>query len=289
MIGITGASGQLGQGILKLLLGKVPPREITAITRSSGRLTEFATRGINVRSGDFESPAGLAPAFKGIDKLLIIPTSDLRPGARKAQHTAAVKAAADAGVRHLVYISTVGARPGPDLFDAHFFTEMALFESGKAWTVIRMSLYADNLLAALPQAIKSGTYAVPASAPVAYVSRDDVAAVAAGVMATQGHESVTYFATGPRAVTPADIAAAATKVAAKPVSWVQIANDQFRQRLAAAGLPDGVVRAYVDIQEAAQAGAFELVSGDTARFAGRPAEPLDEFLARKRAILLTGS
>ena len=213
MIGITGASGQLGQGILKLLLDKLPPREIAAITRTLRKLTDFAARGVNVRSGDFEDSAGLAPVFKGIDKLLIIPTSDLRPGARKAQHTAAIKAAVVAGVRHIIYISTVGARPGPDLFDAHFFTETALFVSGKAWTVIRMSLYADNLLATLPQAIKTGTYAAPASAPIAYVSRDDVAAVAAGVMATPGHEGVTYFATGPRAVTPAEIAAG------RPTGW----------------------------------------------------------------------
>jgi NAD(P)H dehydrogenase (quinone) len=285
MIGITGASGQLGQGILKLLLEKVPPREISAITRTPEKLTDYAARGVSVRSGDFENPAGLVPAFKGIDKLLIIPTSDLRPGARKTQHTAAIKAAAEAGVRHLVYISTVGAKPGPDLFDAHFFTEVALFDSGKTWTVIRMSLYADNLLASLPQAIKSGTYPAPASAPTAYVSRDDVAAVAAGVMATKGHEGVTYFATGPRAVAPADIAAAAAKVAAKPIDWAPITNDQLRHWLTASGLPDAVVRAYVDIQEAAQAGAFDLVSGDTARFAARPAEPLDAFLARKRTIL----
>jgi NAD(P)H dehydrogenase (quinone) len=289
MIGITGASGQLGQGILKLLLERVSPREITAITRTPGKLADFAARGVNVRPGDFENPAGLAPAFKGIDKLLIIPTSDLRPGARKTQHRAAIKAAAEAGVRHIVYISTVGAKPGPDLFDAHFFTEIALFDSGKAWTVIRMSLYADNLLGSLPQAIKSGTYPAPASAPTAYVSRDDVAAVAAGVMATADHEGVTYFATGPRAVTPADIASATTRVASKPISWVPITNDQLRQWLAASGLPDVVVRAYVDIQEAAQAGAFDLVSGDTARFAGRPAEPLDAFLSRKRGILLSGN
>ena len=285
MIGITGASGQLGSGILKLLVGKIPPKDIVAVTRTPAKVAAFSAQGATIRTGDFDVPGGLLPAFRGIEKLLIIPTSDLRTGVRRKQHCAAVRAAVGAGVHHIIYLSTVGARPGPDLFDTHFSTEMALFELATVWTVIRMSLYADNLLAVLPRAVTSGTYAAPDAAPVAYVSRDNVAALAAGILATPGHENVTYYATGPRAVTQEEVAAAAAKASGRPVSHVPITPEQLRQGLVEAGLSAGAIRVYLDIQEAMRTGAFDMVSGDMARLAGRPAESLDAFLDRNSKVL----
>src|SRR5688572_9967622 len=115
-IGITGAGGQLGGSVLNELLSRgAKPTEIVAITRSPEKLSAFAAKGIAARAGDFDAPAGLAAAFKSIDTLLIIPTPELRPGLRTPQHKAAVAAAKAADVRHVVYVSTVAARPGQDL------------------------------------------------------------------------------------------------------------------------------------------------------------------------------
>src|SRR5215510_12072399 len=105
-IGITGAGGQLGGSVLKELLARgARPGEIVATTRTPEKLSAFAAKGVAVRAGDFDAAAGLPASFKGIDTLLIIPTSDLRPGKRTPQHRAAVNAAKQAGVRHVVYVS----------------------------------------------------------------------------------------------------------------------------------------------------------------------------------------
>src|SRR3954471_9914413 len=102
-IGITGAGGQLGGSVLNELLGRgAKPGKIVAITRTPEKLAAFAAKGLAVRAGDFDAPAGLPAAFAGIDTLLIIPTSDLRPGIRTPQHRAAVNAAKAAGVKHVV-------------------------------------------------------------------------------------------------------------------------------------------------------------------------------------------
>ncbi len=129
-IGITGASGQLGQGLVRHALSRVPTADLVAITRNPAKLEQFP--GIQTRTGDFSRLAGLEAAFRGIDRLVIIPTGDLQPGVRIRQHSDAIDAAVQAGVRHVIYISSVSPRPDPNnvLLDSHFATEQKLIGSG---------------------------------------------------------------------------------------------------------------------------------------------------------------
>src|SRR5207247_11707 len=81
------------------------------------------------------------------------------------------------------------AGPRPDIAEAHFPTERALYQSGLQWTILRMGIFSETLFfGPLQRAIESGSYAAPASAPVAYLSRDDLAAAAATILAKPGHE-----------------------------------------------------------------------------------------------------
>src|SRR4051812_37194809 len=228
-IGITGAGGQLGGSVLNELLARgAKPAEVVAITRTPEKLAGFAAKGLTVRAGDFDAPAGLAAAFKGIDTLLMIPTSDLRPGIRTPQHKAAVAAAKAAGVRHIVYVSTVAARPGQDLMQSHLDTEQAVFTSGLQWTIVRMGMYFENLfMGALQHALASGHFGATGAAPVANLARDDVAAALAGVLLGKGHEGSVYHVTGGASLTPAEIAATIGQVFGKPVQAAIITDEQY--------------------------------------------------------------
>lgn len=285
-IAITGASGQLGTSTVNFLLERVKPGEIVAISRDPSKLAAVAKKGVQVRAGDFAKPETLAAAFAGIDKLLIIPTSDMEPGKRSQQHLAAVKAAAAAGVKHAVYISMVGVYPhSHDIVSSHFATEQALIASGMPWTFIRMNLFAENFLRSAAQVIASGVYATASSVPVAYVVRDDIARLAAAVLATAGHEYMTYHATGPVAATPAEIAETLTRVVGKPIKAVEITDEQFRKGAAAAGMPGIYIDALAALGEATRKGVFDLVSGDIGLIAGKKAESFLDFLARNKAAL----
>lgn len=281
-IGITGASGHMGGGLLRHALARTAASNIVAITRHPEKLDEFSKQGIQVRAGDFNQPSGLASAFRGIERLLIIPTSDLQPGVRSRQHADAIKAAVAAGVQHAIYISTVSPRPDPanSLFDSHFTTEQALIASGASWTILRMSVYTDTLLDAAKRAADAGSYSAVPGAPAAYVVRDDIAAAAAGILCTPGHAGITYHATGPVSVGQAEIADAIAKAAGEPVAFVEMTEQQQRAGLEAAGLPPALVTGIVGFQAALRAGAFDLVSGDVARLSGRPAESPFRFLSR---------
>jgi NAD(P)H dehydrogenase (quinone) len=281
-IGITGAGGQLGMALVRHALARVPASNVVAITRNPGKLESYSQRGVQVRSGDFSQPSGLPAAFDGVERLVIIPTSDLQPGARRQQHIAAIEAAASCGVQHVIYISTVSARPDPqnELFDSHFATDQALINSGLAWTLLRMSVYMETLLDGVKRAMAAGVYVAVPGAPAAYVVRDDIAAAAAGILATPGHEGITYHATGPVSISQAEIAEIVAKIAGKPVAFEPMTEAQQRANLSAVGLPPNLVNIFAGFQAALRAGAFDLISGDVDRLSGKPAESPAAFFAR---------
>jgi len=285
-IGVTGASGKLGMGVVRGLLTRTSASDIIAITRSPEKLEAFSSQGVTVRAGDFNDGAGLEKAFSGVDRLLIIPGSDLTPDVRPAQHRTAINAAKTAGVGHIIYISSVGCRPGPPdgILETHFATEQALITSGATWTLLRMSIYAESLLNGAKQALSTDNYTALPGAPAAYIVREDLAAAAAGLLTTKGHEGITYHATGQASLTASEIAEIVGNLARSTMQFSPITVAQLESSLSGFGLPPGVVNAISRFQQALQAGAFDLVTGDVERLSGRPAESVANFLSRSLGV-----
>jgi NAD(P)H dehydrogenase (quinone) len=284
-IGVTGASGQLGMGVVQHLLSLTPASDIVAITRSPEKLAAFSSQGVDVRPGDFNDPAGLENALSGIERLLVIPGSDLTPNVRPAQHGKAIRSAISAGVDHIIYVSSLGARPGPadGILETHFVTEQALITSGATWTLLRMSIYAEMLLDSAKQALANHIYPALRGAPAAYIVRDDLAAAAAGLISTNGHEGLTYHATGPDSLTAGEIADIIAKVGQTPVQFSAITAAQLESSLSGFGLPPAIVTAISRFQQALQAGAFDMVTGDVERLSGRRPRSVEEFLNQNLA------
>src|SRR5579885_1629419 len=165
LIGVTGASGRLGLAVAQRLLEAAPAADLAFLTRTPDRLSALTRGGAAARLADFDRPDLLEAAFAGIDRLVLVPTNDSKPGARRRQHEAAVRAAVKAGVGHVIYLSVIGARPGPAGLEDHFRTELALLTSPLRWTILRMNLYCDGLLPALAQAARRGVYEAQAREP----------------------------------------------------------------------------------------------------------------------------
>lgn len=146
---VTGASGQLGQLVIKHLLARgVTPNRIIAGTRSPEKLADLAAAGIEVRQADFEDSQGLAGAFKGVGTALIIST-DAVDGAdrRLKQHRNAVLSAAEAGVKRLAYTSM--PNPASSLLTFapdHLETERTIQATGLPHVIFRNGWYHENLL-----------------------------------------------------------------------------------------------------------------------------------------------
>src|SRR3712207_2242902 len=95
----------------------------------------------------------------------------------------------------------------------------------------------------LAEAIRqTGKLFAPADgARIAMIDPRDVAAVAAVVLTTDGHEEQTYTLTGPEAITYGRIAEELSAATGRPVEFVDVPDEAARQGLVEAGTPDWLV------------------------------------------------
>ena len=282
---VTGASGHLGRGVVEELLAR-SAGHVIAGTRSPEKIADLAAKGATVRAVDFDDPAGLAAAFSGVDRLLIISTDGI--GKRVVQQQAAIAAAKAAGVKHILYTSAPAARPNGDagLGIEHFWTEQALAASGLDFTILRNHMYAENNLADAAHVVSSGQlFGLVGDRGTAYVTRADAARAAAGALLVAEGKSIEDV-TGPALVTNAERAELYGRLAGKPVALAEITPEQMVAGMVGAGLPQVYAEALVAFQKDAVRGYHAIVTDAVERFSGRKPQAFADFLAAHKSALL---
>ena len=281
---VTGAAGQFGRIAVEELLARGATK-VVAGTRDPDKLADLAARGVTVRRVDFDDAASLASGFAGVDRVLIISTDGI--GKRVAQQTAAVAAAKAAGVKHIVYTSAPAARPNADagLAAEHFWTEVAIAQSGIDFTILRDHMYAENNLMSAANEVASGQiFGLIGDRGTAYVTRADAARTAAGALLTAEGKTV-LDVTGPAPVTNAERAALYSELTGKAVTSIAITPPELTAGMVAAGLPEGFAQALVAFQVDAVIGYHGAVTDVVERFSGRKPTSFADFLAENRAAL----
>ena len=241
-IGVSGASGQLGRAVLAELATRAPQHGIIGVSRTP----EGLPAGVEGRRGDYDRPGSLASAYAGLDRLLIIPSGDLTRGRRGAQNVTAIDAAIQAGVGHIVLMSSAGTREEhePSIGASYWLAEQHLISSAPSWTTLRMNYYAEALAQEAQMSLGMGVLTGLEENRVGFVSREDVAAAAVGILAEDGHEGAIYTATGPDRVSGADRAAMVAELTGKPMGFMVLPEAQLRAGMAQAGLPEDVVNGW---------------------------------------------
>lgn len=287
---VTGASGQLGRGVINHLLARgVAASSIIAGTRSPEKLADLAAKGVTVRTADFDDAAGLEKAFAGAGTVMVISTDSLDgAGTRLRQHKTAIAAAARAGAKRIAYASlpspeTSAVSFAPD----HLQSEQAVKATGLHYLIFRDSWYAENLLMSLPQALASGQwYTSAGDGRTAYVTRDEIAAAIAGALANPPAESRTYTLTGSEALTNDEVAALATSLFGKPVQVVHLTDEQLADGMKAAGLPEAIIPTLVSFDTATRTGGLSTVTGDVEALSGSKPKPLKAYLEANKAAFV---
>lgn len=204
MIALTGATGQLGHYVLQDPLNTVPASQIVAIVRNPAKARALSQQGVVVRRADYSDEAALTAALQGVDKLLLISSSEV--GQRAVQHRNVINAAKAAGVKFIAYTSLLHADTSPlGLAAEHIETEQMLADSGIAYALLRNGWYTENYLASAPPALEHGVFIGAAGeGKIASATRADYAAAAARVIASEGHEGKIYELAGDNARTLSD-------------------------------------------------------------------------------------
>jgi uncharacterized protein YbjT (DUF2867 family) len=227
---VTGATGQHGGALARLLLAK--GRQVRALTRKtdSPAANELRSRGAELAIGDFEDRASLERAMRGVDAVYLMATpfgggfeAEIRQG------TIAADVAGAAGVSHLVYssVSDADRQTGIPHFDSKYVIEQHVQGLGIPYTIIAPAYFMENLDL---RSVREGRLAMPmpATRQLQQTALVDIAGFAALVL----ERGEPFF--GKRINIASDelsgreMAAILTDVAGRSVTYVEVPLDRVR-------------------------------------------------------------
>ncbi|EOL9052440.1 SDR family oxidoreductase [Cronobacter turicensis] len=278
MIAITGATGHLGQRVIDTLLNTVAAQEIVAIVRNPAKAATLSAKGVQVRAADYSDVAALTAALAGVEKLLLISSSEV--GQRAPQHRNVIDAAKTAGVKLIAYTSLLHAARSPlGLADEHVATEKMLADAGIPYVLLRNGWYTENYLASVPPALEHGVFIGSAGdGKIASASRQDYAEAAANVLTLDNQAGRVYELAGDNAWTLRDLTALLSKETGKAVAYQNLSEADFAAALAGAGLPEGFAKLLADSDIGASKGGLFDDSRQLSALIGRPTTSLETSL-----------
>ncbi|ELY5931940.1 SDR family oxidoreductase [Cronobacter turicensis] len=278
MIAITGATGHLGQRVIDTLLNTVAAQEIVAIVRNPAKAATLSAKGVQVRAADYGDVAALTAALAGVEKLLLISSSEV--GQRAPQHRNVIDAAKTAGVKLIAYTSLLHADRSPlGLADEHVATEKMLADAGIPYVLLRNGWYTENYLASVPPALEHGVFIGSAGdGKIASASRQDYAEAAANVLTLDNQAGRVYELAGDNAWTLRDLTALLSKETGKAVAYQNLSEADFAAALAGAGLPEGFAKLLADSDIGASKGGLFDDSRQLSALIGRPTTSLETSL-----------
>ncbi len=282
-LAVTGATGHLGQLVVNDLLDKNGSFDVIAVVRNEEKAAPLAARGAEIRVANYQDREALEAAFAGVDRLLLISSSEI--GQRIAQHTNVIEAAKAAGVKFIAYTSAPKAQT-TDLILApdHKATEDLIMASGLDYTILRNNWYTENYLNQVKTARQIGSIVAAAGeGRVASATRADYAAGAAAVLAGSGHEGKIYELSGDYAWNFNELAEAISEIIGQPVAYKPVSPEEMTNILKNAGLDEGTAGFVVGMDQNIASGALAESTEDLTKLIGRPTTPLKEGLEENLA------
>ena len=276
-IAVTGATGHLGKLVVGSLLNRgASPSSITAIVRNTKKAAGLADRGIEIREADYSKPETLGSALEGIDKLLLVSSSEV--GQRAAQHKNVIDAAKNVGVKLIVYTSVLNADTAQiKLAGEHKATEELIRSSGIPYIFLRNGWYLENYDAAIDQAGKTGAlYGSAGDGRISAASRADYAEAAAAVLIGPVEANSVFELGGDASFTMKELAEKISDATATDVEYKDLPVADYAALLVSAGLPEPYAEILADSDLGISRGELYTDSKHLSALIGRPAATIEE-------------
>lgn len=275
MILVTGATGTVGSEVVRQLLAA--GQKVRAWIRSPDKAEGLRKQGAEVALGDFGKPETHREALAGVDQVFLL--SAMTP--KMAEHeTAFINSAKDAGVKHVVLISTAGAGfdPGLKLGKLHRAGELALEASGMAWTVLRPNSFMTNYFGNMGSVKGQGmVYSCTGKSQFAPIDPRDIAAVAAKVLTAPGHEGKTYTLTGPELHNDVTMTQKMAAAIGKAIQVVDVPVEAARTAMVGMGFGEWLAAALCEFYTPGVVEQGARLSSDVQAVLGRPPRSFDEW------------
>jgi uncharacterized protein YbjT (DUF2867 family) len=213
----------------------------------------------------------LDAAFAGAEHLfLLAPVSNRQP----EYGAAAAEAARRAGVRHIVWLSAIGAEANPPLLlpGYHRQAEQAIEHSGIAWTFLRPNSFMQNFVNyyGVDPYKNCPVYLPHGQGGSSWIDARDVGEVAARVLTETGHSGKAYTLTGPEAVTTADALAILGEALGREYQYVDVPEESASEAMRAHKAPEWMVEALAQLNRDIRNGRANGVTPAVRTVLGRP-------------------
>lgn len=270
---VTGATGNIGSLVTKRLLDA---GETTCVlVRDAKKAQKLFGKRAEIRVGDLAgSRDGLTVAFQGYDALFLVNTGpDL--GARDG---VCALAARDAGVQHLVKLSTLDVKTGVGTGPWHARGEEAIRESGVHHTFIRTSAFMSNALSWAESIRSDGVLASSTGeGKIAFIHPDDIADVVVSVLSHGKVRGDSPVITGPEALSYREMATAIGEAIGRSVRY-ETPSDADAMADVLMWADRAYAEALVDIWRAVRQGRLATVSDGVQQLLGRPPKSFGDWI-----------
>lgn len=276
---VSGITGHVGGAAARRLLDQ--GRAVRAMVRDPGKAADWSDKGVDVRRGDFDRPADVAAALKGVEGafLMLPPFFTPAPGfpEARAMIDSFREALRQAPPPRVVALSSVGSErtSGLGLITTTHMLEQGLSDLPVPTAFVRAGSFFENYLGALDPAAETGVFDslwTPTDRAVPMVASADIGAEVARLLVGDwnGRRIVEL---GSRH-SPDDLARAMGEAVGRPVEARAVPRDRWAATLEAQGFPARGAELYAEMVDGYNKGWIDFGVPGTEPVAGtvRPAE-----------------
>ena len=280
MILVTGATGRVGYHLMEALADA--HADVAAMVRVEATAADLPGTPRHVVA-TFDDPPP-AEVLQGFDRVFLLSPAIEEQAELETVFIDALVAAGHGP--HVVKVAADGfADPGCEVrfMVSHRQVARHLDATGLPVTYLAPALYMEDLLACASGMRESAEISVPAGhGRVGFVAASDVAAVAARVLTSPGHEGATYTLTGPQALRFKDVAARISAVFAREVDYTDQPPDRAREFMLASGLSPWQADGNLELFDWIRQGGANTVTAAVREVTGTDPRPVQDWLEESR-------
>lgn len=270
---ITGATGNVGREIIKQL------HRMGYLVRAAVISTEEAQQlpaTVPWEIFDFTDPATYPAAFADVEKLFLMRPPHITNIQRDIEPV--LTYAAQAGVKHIVFLSLRGAEKNS--FVPHAKIEKRLLTGPVPYTLLRCGFFMQNLSTTHRQDIQehSDIFIPAGQGKTAFIDVRDIAAAAAKILTEPGHEQKAYPLTGSEAFDYHEVARLMSRELGRPITYSNPSLLRFVWRFWRRGYPLRYVSVVAAIYITTRFGAAATITPHLRELLGRESISLTQFI-----------
>jgi NAD(P)H dehydrogenase (quinone) len=281
---VTGATGRIGYRLMEKLADA--HADVTAMVRVEAKAADLPGSPRHVVA-TFDDPPP-AEVLRDFDRVFLLSPAIEEQAELETVFIDALVAAGHGP--HVVKVAADGfADPGCEVrfMLSHRQVTAHLNAVGLPVTYLAPALYMEDLLTAADTIRREAVISVPAGhGRVGFVAASDVAAAAARVLTSPGHEGATYALTGRQALAFSAIATRISAVFARKVDYADQPAAKAREVMLASGVSPWQADGNLELFDWIRAGGADTVTATVRELTGADPQPVEDWLEESRASFL---